>query len=184
MVAVDNLIVMDGVLENPQAYREHCLSLEYRDYDFGHCIFRGIGLGIVCTELMAKIKDINASLQPTLTFVRKSPKGQAEPNYIHTDIDMGEWSALLYLNPNPPAEDGTTFYTHKETGTIGSFVPHERSIEGHHPELWEVREKVDAKFNRLLMFPSHYFHSRAIFDNWGEDTNARLVQVTFGKGVL
>ncbi len=97
---------------------------------------------------------------------------------------MGDWSALLYLNPNPPAGDGTDFWTHKETGEIESITPHLRSKEGLDPSKWELREHVKAKFNRLLIFPSSYYHSRAIFDNWGQGDEARLVQVVFGKGKL
>ena len=67
---------------------------------------------------------------PTLSFFRKSPAGQEEPHWIHTDVDMGDWTALLYLNPDPPAGDGTVFWTHLATGARESVIAHERSAEG------------------------------------------------------
>lgn len=118
----------------------------------------------------------------TLSFFRKSPLGQEEPHFIHTDIDMGDWSAILYLNPDPPEGDGTSFWTHTASGAIESLIPHERSEEGRTAIGWELRQHVQARFNRLVIFPSSFFHSRAIPENWGEGDEARLTQITFGRG--
>jgi hypothetical protein len=107
-----------------------------------------------------------------------------EPNDIHTDVDMGEWTGLLYLNPIPPEKDGTDFWRHRASGTIESAVPHERSIEGRDRDRWELELHVPAEFNRLLLFDSRLFHSRAIHENYGAGDSARLVQVVFGKGEL
>src|SRR5690348_9054526 len=163
--------VLDDFLQNPEQYRREALKLEYRTYEFPECSFHGIALSPLTLTVTKKLAG--AGLQPELSFFRKSPKGQIEPHFIHSDIDMGEWSAILYLNPNPPAEDGTAFWTHKATGAIESMIPHERSIEGRDPENFHLRRLVQAKFNRLLMFPSSYFHSRAIHENWGEGESAR-----------
>ena len=184
MIATEQLIIIDNVLENPEQYRANALAQEFKTYDFGHCVFHGIAISVPSAEVPKAIIDQNPQLTPVLTFLRKSPQDQVEPHYIHTDIDMGEWSAVLYLNPNPPAGDGTNFWTHKETGAIESVIPHERSVEGRNQDNWTLREHVNAKFNRMVMFPSSYFHSRAIFDNWGHLDDARLIQVTFGTGAL
>lgn len=180
---MSQLQIIDGAVADPDAYRAAALGVEFRDYDFGHCIFRNIGVDGPAAGLLAVIRERFPDLQPTLTFFRKSPLGQVEPHLIHTDIDMGDWSALLYLNPAPPEGDGTAFWTHR-TGAIASSVPHERSIEGHNTAGWVLRERVAGRFNRLLLFPSSYFHSRAIFENWGSGDDSRLVQVVFGKGTL
>ncbi len=179
MIATSVLRITDNVLSDPIGYRDFALTRTFKTFDFPHCTFHGIAPMVTIQE------EVSAWLMPwTVTFFRKSPVGQVEPHFIHTDIDMGDWSALLYLNPNPPAGDGTDFWTHKETGEIESITPHLRSKEGLDPSKWELREHVKAKFNRLLIFPSSYYHSRAIFDNWGQGDEARLVQVVFGKGKL
>jgi hypothetical protein len=181
---MSGLRIFDNVLVRPQEYREKVLKLPFLTYDFGFCKFHGIAVDGPCTELLHWIKGKFSSLTPTLTFFRKSPLGQEEPHYIHTDVDMGDWSALLYLNPEPKQGDGTTFWTHRPTGTIESSIPHERSREGDTVDNWDVREHVHSKFNRAVLFPSTYFHSRAIHENWGDGDDARLVQVVFGTGVL
>ncbi len=176
--------IFENVITSPEEYRQQVLALEFRTYDFGFCQFHGIAIDGPCAQLWHWIIAKFPNLKPTLTFFRKSPLGQVEPHFIHTDVDMGEWSALLYLNTTPKQGDGTSFWTHRPTGTIGSGIPHERSQEGQTVDNWDVREHVHSKFNRLAMFPSTYFHSRAIHENWGYGDDARLVQVVFGTGVL
>ena len=181
------LRVFDDFLDDPETYRRAALALEYRTYEFEPATFHGIAIptfgdvpnrDVVPGKIAARFPDA----VPSLTFFRKSPEGQAEPHFIHTDIDMGDWSAILYLNPDPPTADGTCFWEHRATGSRESAIPHERSEEGRTADAWRVWRRVSARFNRLVMFPATYFHSRAIFDNWGEGAEARLTQVTFGKG--
>lgn len=174
--------VIDHFLPSPESYREAALGLEFKSYRFEHCTFHGIALAPVDGIVPQRIRDQFPRIEPALTFFRKSPEGQEEPHYIHTDIDMGEWSAILYLNENPPESDGTAFWTHRETGAIESPIPHERSEEGKTVSGWIERRKVSARFNRLVIFPSAFFHSRAIPGNWGQGDRARLTQVTFGRG--
>ena len=176
--------IFDDAVPDPMNYRYRALRLEFRTYEFGPTIFHGIATGGPCAGMLSRLHSEFELLHPSLTFFRKSPLGQVEPHFIHTDIDMGEWSALLYLNPKPKDGDGTCFWMHKDTGAIESAVPHERSIEGRNPDNWTMRKRIDAKFNRMVVFPSSYFHSRAIHENWGEGDDARLVQVAFGTGVL
>lgn len=175
--------ILDDFLHAPVAYRACALRREFKSYDFGHCTFHGIAVA-GDTELPRRIHELFPQLAPSLSFFRKSPLGQVEPHFIHSDVDMGDWSAILYLNPDPPPGDGTSFWTHRATSAIESGVPHERSIEGRERANWVLREHVDARFNRLVMFPSSYFHSRGIHENWGAADQARLTQVVFGKGIL
>lgn len=176
--------IIDNALSNPESYREKVLALDFKSYDFGHCVFHGIAVQGPSGELLQRIHEDLPDLKPTLTFFRKSPHGQVEPHFIHTDIDMGQWSAILYLNLIPKEGDGTCFWEHRETSAVESLVPHERSEDGRDPDNWVMRQRVDAKFNRLLMFPSSYFHSRSIHENWGDGNDARLIQVAFGTGAL
>ena len=46
----------------------------------------------------------------------ESARPARRPNYVHTDRDMGEWTALLYLNPQPAPGDGTTFWRTPRNG--------------------------------------------------------------------
>lgn len=178
-MSATDIRVFDNFLMDPMAYRKAALEREYKSYTFPECTFHGIAMpapGLV----PEKICRMFPGWKHSLSFFRKSPLGQVEPHFIHSDVDMGEWSAILYLNPEHPAGDGTAFWTHVETGHEGSRIPHERSEEGKSVRGWNLRRLVIGKFNRLLLFPSHLFHSRGIAQNWGEGDEARLTQVTFG----
>lgn len=168
-----NLIVMDGVLEDPSAYRAEALAATYQDHVIGADTFRGIALAPpVVGEWIAQTYP---PCRPMLSFFRQSPEGQAEPNFIHSDRGMGEWTALLYLNPDPPEGDGTTFWEHVETE-----AKDQDGADWTDPSQWRAWHRVSAAFNRLVLFPASYLHSRSLRDNYGTGASARLVQVTFG----
>ncbi len=176
------ILIFDNFLERPESYLDAAKKSEFRTFAFEKATFHGICPVELDGPVPSRIAGMIPKARPMLSFLRKSPLGQIEPHFIHTDIDMGEWSAILYLNPNPPDGDGTTFWTHSKTGTIGSMVPHERSEEGMTARGWSARQSVQAKFNRMVIWPSWFFHSRAIPENWGSGDEARLTQVTFGLG--
>ena len=122
---------------------------------------------------------------PTATFARLSPWGQDEPNYIHTDCDMGDWTAILYLTETPAAGDGTTFWRSRETGqprstAVGLSALHDEWAGWRNLSAWEPYAQVPAVPNRLIWFESGAFHSRAIRENYGVGQSARLIQVMFG----
>ena len=62
-------------------------------------------------------------LTPTRSVLRQSPAGQVEPTFIHTDDDMGDWTAIAYLTADPPPDDGTTFWRQTATGVVTSASP-------------------------------------------------------------
>lgn len=168
--------VVDAVLPDPQLYRAWALAQPFRTIQTGDEVWRGIAL-LEDGTLSARVADVVPGAQTTLTFFRQSPAGQAEPNFIHSDEGMGEWTAILYLTPDPPPEDGTTFWRYRPTGAVQGSA---RALDKD-PALWEPWHHVAAQFNRLLVFDSLYFHSRALEANYGHGDDARLVQVAFGR---
>lgn len=154
------IYVFDDVMSWPTEYRERALQRPFGTFLSVHGqSFHGIGQ---CDNgaFPFWVTDKFRGLEPSLTFFRRSPLGQDEPNYIHDDADMGEWTAILYLTPDPPESDGTVFYS-----------------DG-------VQLRVPAKFNRAVVFPAVLNHSRAIHENYGSGDTARLTQVMFGTGTL
>lgn len=179
------IVVVDDVLPDPEAYRRMALSQPFGDVTIGHATFHGIA---PCPDHTVRewIASRCGDVGTVTTFFRLSRAGQDEPNFIHTDRDMGGWTGILYLTPQPVTGDGTTFWTQRKTGRIASEGD---TVEDLLPEWlawrdwsqWEPRHTVEAKFNRLVLFPAAYFHSRALFENYGTTAeDARLIQVMFG----
>lgn len=179
--------VLDDVVPEPDVYRQAALAQPFKDIAAGDIIFHG--MSPVGPSPLSQWLEETFGLHTTFSAFRHSPEGQEEPSFIHTDRDMGEWTAILYLNPDPPEGDGTSFWRHIASGAIQSTATTEDEqflewMTWRDREQWEAWHTVPAVFNRVLLFPSPYFHSRAIHDNWGEGENARLVQLCFGTGVV
>ncbi len=180
--------VYDDVLPDPERYRDWALSQPFRTLTFGAATFHGIA---ACDDptLSAWVRERYPQAEPGVTFFRRSPSGQVEPNYIHTDRDMGSWTGILYLNPTPADGDGTTFWRRRDTGASASIAVTPDEIrqewgEWRNPALWEPIATIGAKLNRLLLFSAPLFHSRALPGNYGHGDTARLTQVLFGTGAL
>ncbi len=179
--------VFDDVVTDPLIYRAAALAQPFGELTSGAVTFKGLA-PIGASPLSAWLKA-DYGLVPTYETFRLSPEGQDEPSFVHTDRDMGDWTCILYLNPDPPETDGTTFWKFRATGAIASSAAtddakHAEWINWRDTAQWEPWHTVAARFNRAILFPAPYFHSRAIFANWGAGLDARLIQLCFGTGSL
>ncbi len=112
------MLVFDDVLADPVAYRAAVLARPFADVSWGD-VFHGIQLADDETFPAWIAGAVPAADADALVF-SSEPAGQLEPNYVHTDRDMGEWTAILYLNPQPAPGDGTMFWRNTATGALGS----------------------------------------------------------------
>lgn len=156
-----NLILFDDVLSNPKGYVAQVFASGFQDVYSEDKVFKGIQIRDNNDEFAEFILGYMSDYKVTYNFIRKSPLGQEEPNFKHTDSDMGDVVAILYLNESAPDGDGTTIYD----------------------EEGEPSVVVNSKFNRCVMFDANVLHSRNIFENFGADASARLIQVVFLKAL-
>lgn len=154
-----NIIIFDNVLKDPKSYVLDIHKYGFQDVADGENTFKNIQPRDNTDEFAKYISDLFVSYKVSLNFVRKSPLNQEEPNFVHTDEMMGDITCLLYLNENPPKEDGTTLYDEDDNCLLTMY----------------------SKFNRMVAFNSDAPHSRNILENFGTGENARLVQVIFLK---
>jgi hypothetical protein len=187
-LGLDALQIADGVIPDLPTYRDAVLALPFQTVMVGPLPFHGIA---PCEDptLADWITARYPDAQPRMTFFRQSPAGQVEPNFLHTDRDMGDWSGILYLTAHPLIGDGTAFWRDRITGATASTATTAADLfaEGvtwRDPDRWEEWARVKAQPNRLVLFPAPLFHSRAIFENYGTGDEARLIQLVFGTGSL
>lgn len=150
--------VLDDVLPDPMAYLAEVKRLPFRSVTLGPDTFRGIALSR--RHDVDRVAEAETNASTFLSFFRRSPEGQIEPNYIHSDEAMGRFTGIYYMNSEPTEGDGTAFWERDGAG-------------------WKMTRLVPAKFNRLLTFGAGLHHSRALFNNYGEGDGARLIQVIF-----
>jgi hypothetical protein len=151
--------IFDDVIKDPKQYVEEIHEKGFEDVDYSGTLFRNIQ-SRDGSDLMAKcVEFIFPDYYISMSFVRKSPLDQVEPNYIHSDEKEGDITCILYLSENAPDDDGTTIY----------------DDEGRKAAV------LHSKFNRMVTFQSALLHSRNIYDNFGTGKESRLIQVIFLK---
>lgn len=148
---------LTDVFRDPDKYVESIDQDAYIDFFDGKNTFKNV------QELTPD--DISKALEQlldadlVLSFIRKSPLNQEEPNFIHKDDIHGDYTAILYLNKKYPEGYGTTLYDDDENEML----------------------VCKAKYNSLFVFPSSVNHSRNIEQNFGEGDESRLIRVMFFK---
>lgn len=178
----DALVVFDDVLPDPDAVRRVILDTPAQVMDFGgDQVFRGIH--VPPADVMQLVIDALATWLPScrarVIFARQSPAGQIEPNDVHSDVDMGHATAILYLNPTPAEGDGTSFWKRKASGAVRGDWDEDCQADSKDRDAWERWRTVEARYNRLLVFRSDLYHSRAIVENYGVGDDARLILIAF-----
>lgn len=155
-----NLILMDNVIQNPIEYVSDILSSEFVDIYDGVNTFQNIQPRDHDDEFVTTVLDfVGSNYEVAWNFIRKSPEGQQEPNFVHTDEMMGDLTAILYLSRTHPEDDGTTIYDNDGNKACVMY----------------------SRFNRMIVFDSKLPHSRNIFQNFGQGESSRLIQVAFLK---
>ncbi len=171
--------VFDDVLADPLAYRAGALAQPYGSVTQDGETMHGLA---ACTYAEIPLRlSMQLGIDVHLTFFRRSPEGQEEPTFIHSDASMGEVTAILYLNPEPPHGDGTTFWERLSTGARDGEWDEATARAARDRALWTPWKHVDARFNRLLVFQSDLYHSRGLIANHGTEQDPRLIQVAFGR---
>jgi hypothetical protein len=153
------LFTKDNVLSDPDAYVKEIYCGEFVDVPDGDKKFKNIQPRKDDEFSKVVMEYFGSKFDIAYNFVRMSPYGQEEPNYIHSDEMMGDLTVILYLSKEHPDNDGTTMYDSDEKPSC----------------------VVYSKYNRMLSFTSHVRHSRNIFENFGEGQSSRLIQVIFLK---
>lgn len=182
--AMSAITVVDDVWPDFPAYRTAALAQPFRTVTAAPgVVFHGMG-----RPPDASLPDWIAArwpgLTPTFSALRQSPAGQPEPHYLHTDCDMGAWTAIAYLSDAPPDGDGTTFFRQRATGAIASTAATAVDAVWDDRTHWDPWYTVPARPNRLVLFPAGYYHARALAENYGSGPDARLIQIVFGTGGL
>jgi hypothetical protein len=168
----------DNVLADAAEYRAKALAGNFESVTLGDITFHGIAVP-PDSSFAAWFVEQFPDYEPTLTFLRKSPLGQVEPNLVHNDCEMGDVTAILYLNPNPPTEDGTAFYQSLASGEMeGEPLSGDA---GKDMRDWKEWTRVGAKFNRCAVFSAPLYHARSLAMNYGTGDEARLIQVLFAR---
>lgn len=155
----DCYIVLDPVAPDMDEYKASILANEFQTWDFGHGqVFHNIAkLGP--TLFSTYLEGFLPAYTEVAHFARKSPEGQLEPNYIHSDEAHADLTALLFLSDHPDC--GTRLYSNDGKPIV----------------------TIHMKKGTAFVFTSSVKHSRLLENNFGDGDDARLVEVVFLKQI-
>jgi hypothetical protein len=194
--------VVDNFYENPDEIRKFALSQTYKhcfeikDFPYTFPGSRTEDLSIIHPELFQKFCHKLTSLfhnfdhdvlrwQMTTCF--QSVTKNFERGVIHHDANTA-FAAVLYLNPNPQKNSGTTLY---KAGKLFDQQKYELALSAN-DERFKKNQPVDTSYhdmfdeivtveniyNTLIIYEGHHHHSANEFFGDTLD-NSRLAQVFF-----
>lgn len=189
----DSIIVKDDFCEHPELARQSALSAGFGTWApnkgiVGSSIYEGMGFkGLHAVMLRALHFAIGRPIFPNSMFFRVTKPG-TERAYIHSDLEDGHMTCIVYLSQHAQDGSGTGFYRHRATGLLE--MPPFLEMEGK-PEFdvlkrdmteggeaeWELTDFVRGHFNRALIFHAPLFHARHPLNGLGDgrDETARMI---------
>lgn len=183
---ITHSMILDDFFNAPDAVREVLIAQEMVDYSASDGV---IYPGIVDTKMLLEediFKKLNQIYDDRVsnltTFARFSFDHMKPPHWAHSDLNMTQYVGLIYLNPNPPAADGTHCVQHLETG-LETHPETEEQMEillkeGNEKDKWVKTYTCSAKYNRMFILNARYLHAAATkYGKTKED--ARLVLTAF-----
>lgn len=175
--------IVNGFLSDYELLKGHAQSVEFSEQvnDVDGAVYPAISFDIpdsIRCELISKIEAENGfKITPKLIFLRANPKGAPEPYQAHNDLNMAEYTCIVYLCD----QGGTAFVTHKETGMDHNQPEYadEWARDCNKSDAWEVTDFCPMKQNRALFFDATMMHRGEPVEGYGEGKDSRMIMVCF-----
>ena len=196
-----NIIVINDFYKNPNEVRNFALSAEYPKQDSDDYTYPGRNSlqEFYSKEIHQCFEEIlkeELRLSQPNGYFRISLKQDTYKQDIHVDPGW-KWGAVIYLSKPEDCvpEGGTSFWRHKnlnwescprndEEAKIYGYPSYKESWwttaygDGLNRSKWTRYFLCPMKFNRLVIFKTHLWHSHNY--NFGDNLeNGRLVQLFF-----
>ena len=183
------IIIEDDFYENGHAIRKIALELDYQYVEGvnypGRVALTTQDIRPIVERLSDHLGGIAVRCRQDDGYFRITTQEDASRQVSLVHIDSLDYSAVIYLSVDDT--EGTSFYRHR--GLDMSLVPPREhldpkvltAIEQDTLDLdaWEEIYNVPARFNRLLLFDSRYFHSGAKTLTGRSIADGRLTQHFF-----
>lgn len=125
-------------------------------------------------------------VEPNYSGFRLDYDGELPNSAVHYDADVSSWAAVYYLNAPAQCRGGTAFWRHRETGhnavpvNSSTEIQHAYRLDGNHATHWIMESVIGMRWNRCLIYPTSYFHSRYPIEGFGAGPpDGRLVAGIF-----
>jgi hypothetical protein len=162
---------------NPDRVRQSALESGFGTWrpnkgEVGSSVYDGMNFwGDHATLLRSLTKAAGKPVYPNSMFFRVT-NIETEGAYVHSDREMGDHTAIVYLSKHDDEGSGTGLFEHTETGMrrMPSFAELRKKPEfleqlkaemvAGDPEHWNMWHFVQGYYNRAFIFEAPLFHSR------------------------
>lgn len=189
--------IFDDFLDDFDSYYKDVRSAKFADVISQGKSYKDISQEISPDILYNNLIDkLPFGTENVLSFLRayKKVPDYKPHSWIHSDVLFSNWIAIFMVQSSEfPQDDAVALWDHLDLGGPGYCLkdltdPNAATMDKHtlDPGKWKIRERIEFRKNRLVMFPAHYFHSKANLGNHGDIiSNCRIVHVMFfnEKGV-
>jgi hypothetical protein len=182
-VAIPTLLIIDSFYDRPFEVRERVLSQEFKKFE--RAVYPGEETPPPF-EIYPTIERISHYLRMPVSWREDTIRNgwfrlmrHDDPWKAKVHTDAFDYTAVVYLTPDGNAEGGTSFYRHKETGMSRlPYRPDPHYLEElrqkgitfqqmqeilnrdtNDDSAWEEIQRVEYKFNRLVIFEPSQFHT-------------------------
>jgi len=184
-----DFLIEDNFLSHFDSFRSHCDELDYsgmtneKDGVFYPNVTDEIPVPVK-HEIIDKIEALlGKNIKVNAMFLRQSPEGVNVPHPAHTDIAMGRYGFMLYINRLEDCLGGTAFIVHKRTGLYKNPINdlQQKVWDEDHADLdaWQINVMCDMMPNRALLFDANLMHMAMPSGGYGQGNKARLVLTAF-----
>lgn len=169
--------VIDNFVADPDSVRQSALAAGFGTWrpnkgEVGSSVYTGMNFwGDHGVLLRGVAKAMDAPIFPNSMFFRVTNL-DTEGAYVHSDREMGDYTAIVYLSRHEAANSGTALFRHRGTGMerMKSFAEMREDpatfeklktemVDGK-PDHWEMLKFVPGRYNRAFIFEAPLFHSR------------------------
>lgn len=188
-------LVFDHFAEDAQAVRQAVIAGGFsNETGPDGALYTGISQYAV-PHWPARIAELlGCPIAPRLSCFRLNLKGELPHSWVHSDDICAQFASVLYLNPSEQCAGGTAFWKHKALGMSYLLSPGQLRASGMDVAsfrafmdrewkdltFWEQTGFVPMQFNRLVTYPTRFFHSRYPFEAFGSTpADGRLIWVCF-----
>jgi len=177
------MIIKDNFINSFSELKSHSMvaSFNKETNDVDGALYPAISFNVpevVRQDFISEIERVKGfKIKPKIIFLRANPEGEKEPYQAHNDLNMADYTCVLYLTD----VGGTSFLTHNDSG-MSENDPELCDLwlkDCNNKDAWTVTDFCSMKPNRALMFDAKKMHRGEPVEGCGQGANSRMIMVCF-----
>ena len=177
--------IIDNYFSDPITVRQQMLELEYNTSRDEFTYYSGIVdiSPYISQELIRRVENIKQ--RPVKSYYGQSrfiTYEQQTGSWVHQD-DHSDVAVMIFMTPSPPADTGTSFFTHRVrddlVGLRSDFTDAEFQRESRDITRWTETIRINNVFNRCMIFDTNMYHQSRCNGFGTTKEDSRMFQIMF-----